>query len=319
MKNIFYILIIFALFGCNTNNNSEVGINPLPNFDAMWDYQHPDSTEIVFTEILKGLTDSAESSYDIGYHAELLTQIARTQGLQRKFVQAHATLDSVKSMLNDNMKIAFMRYLLERGRVFNSSGEKEVSIPLFHKAYEFGSENNLDIYTIDAAHMMGIVEPPEKQLEWNLKALKIAEDTSDTNCKGWLAPLYNNIGWTFHDLAEYDQALIYFQKGYERRIEIGDERGTRIAKWTVGRCLRSLGQIDEAMKLLKEIQTELEEKNLPKDGYVFEELAELYSLKGNKKLAKINFKLAYEELSKDAWISANQPERISRLKELGGP
>jgi len=317
MKNMFYILIIFALFGCNANNNSEVGINPLPNFDAMWDYQHPDSTEIVFTEILKGLTDSAESSYDIVYHTELLTQIARTQGLQRKFIQAHATLDSVKSMLNDNMKIAFMRYLLERGRVFNSSGEKEVSIPIFLKAFEFGSENNLDIYTIDAAHMMGIVEPPEKQLEWNLKALKIAEETADTNCKGWLAPLYNNIGWTFHDLTEYDQALIYFQKGYERRMEIGDERGTRIAKWTVGRCLRSLGQIDEALKLLKEIQTELEEKDLPKDGYVFEELAELYSLKGNKKLAKINFKLAYEELSKDAWISANQPERISRLKELG--
>ena len=317
MKNMFYILIIFALFGCNANNNSEVGINPLPNFDAMWDYQHPDSTEIVFTEILKGLTDSTESSYDIVYHAELLTQIARTQGLQRKFTQAHATLDSVKSMLNDNMKIAFMRYLLERGRVFNSSGEKEVSIPLFLKAYEYGTENNFDFYTLDAAHMLGIVEPPEKQLEWNLKALKIAEETSDTNCKGWLAPLYNNIGWTFNDLAEYDQALIYFQKGYERRIEIGDERGTRIAKWTVGRCLRSLGQIDEALKLLKEIQTELEEKDLPKDGYVFEELAELYSLKGNKKLAKINFKLAYEELSKDAWISANQPERISRLKELG--
>ncbi len=318
MKNIFYILIIFALFGCNANNNSEVGINPLPNFDAMWDYQHPDSTEIVFTEILKGLTDSSESSYNAGYHAELLTQIARTQGLQGNFIQAHTTLDSVKSMLNDNMKTAMIRYLLERGRVFNTSGEWEISKPLFLKAFEFGTENGLDIYTLDAAHMMGIVEPHEKQLEWNLKALKIAEDTSDANCKGWLAPLYNNIGWTFHDLAEYDQALIYFQKGYERRIEIGNERGTRIAKWTVGRCLRSLGQIDEAMKLQKEIQTELEEKNLPKDGYVFEELAELYSLRGNKKLAKINFKLAYEELSKDAWISANQPERISRLKELGG-
>lgn len=317
MKNIFYIIIIFALFGCNANNNSEVGINPLPNFDTMWDYQHPDSTEIVFTEILKGLTDSSKSSYDAGYHAELLTQIARTQGLQGNFIQAHATLDSVKNMLTDNMKIAFMRYLLERGRVFNTSGEWEISKPLFLKAFEFGTENGLDIYTLDAAHMMGIVEPPEKQLEWNLKALKIAEDTSDANCKGWLAPLYNNIGWTFHDLAEYEQALIYFQKGYERRMEIGDERGIRIAKWTVGRCLRSLGQNDEALKLLKEIQTELEEKNLPKDGYVFEELAELYSLKGNTKLAKINFKLAFEELSKDAWISANQPERLSRLKELG--
>jgi len=317
MRNLFYFLILLILFGCNSNKNSKVGINPLPNFDAMWDYQLPDSTEIVFTEILKGLKDSSESSYDVGYHAELLTQIARTQGLQEKFIQAHATLDSVKNMLNDNMKIAFIRYLLERGRVFNSSGEWEISKPLFLKAFKFGNENELDFFTLDAAHMMGIVEPPEKQLDWNLKALKIAEETSDTNCKGWLGSLYNNIGWTFHNLAEFDHALTYFQKGYDWRKEIGDENGARIAKWTVGRCLRSLGKYDKALKLQKEIQLEIKENKLSKDGYVFEELAELYLLKGNKELAKANFKLAYEELSKDGWINANQPERLTRLKKLG--
>ena len=62
---------------------------------------------------------------------------------------------------------------------------------------------------------------------------------------------------------------------------------------------------------------EIKENKLSKDGYVFEELAELYLLKGNKELAKINFKMAYEELSKDGWINANQPERLTRLKKLG--
>ncbi len=317
MKNMLYILIIFALFGCNADKNSEVGINSLPNFDAMWDYQHPDSTEIVFTEMLEEMKGSSESSYDMEYHAELLTQIARTQGLQRKFFQAHATLDSVKNMLNENMKTAQIRYLLERGRVFNTSGEWEISKPLFLKAYEFGVESGLDIYTLDAAHMMGIVEPPEKQLEWNLKALKIAEETSDTNCKGWLAPLYNNIGWTFHDLAEYDQALIYFQKGYEGRIEIGDDRGTRIAKWTVGRCLRSLGQNEKAFIIQTELAPESGERIFPLDGYIFEELAELHLLKGEKELAKKNFTWAYDVLSKDKWLVKNEPERLSRLKDLG--
>lgn len=317
MKNLFYLVLLLLLFGCTTDNNSQAGINPLPNFDAMWNYQHPDSTEIIFTEMLKGLKDSSESSYDAGYHAELLTQIARTQGLQGKFIQAHATLDSVKNMLNDNMKTAFMRYLLERGRVFNTSGEWEISKPIFMKAFEFGSENNLDNYTLDAAHMMGIVEPPEKQLEWNLKALKIAEESSDTNCKGWLGPLYNNIGWTFHDLTEYDKALIYFQKGYNWRMEAGDENGARIAKWTVGRCLRSLKQNEEALKLQEELLKEIKENDLPKDGYVFEELAELYLVKGNNELAENNFRLAYEELSKDGWLVSNQPDRLNRLKKLG--
>ncbi len=317
MKNLFYILILLVLFGCNSNNNSEIGINPFPNFDAMWDYQHPDSTEIVFTNILKGLKDSAESSYNAEYHVELLTQIARTQGLQGEFDQAHTTLDSVKNMLNENMRIGNIRYLLERGRVFNSSGEWEISKPLFLRAYEYGIENSLDTYTLDAAHMMGIVEPPDKQLDWNLKALKIAEETSDTNCKGWLGPLYNNIGWTYHEQANYDQALIYFQKGFDWRTEVGDENGARIAKWTVGRCLRSLQKISEALKLQIELQTEIENNNLPKDGYVFEELAELYLLTNNKELAKKNFKLAFEELSKDGWIATNQPDRLNRLKKLG--
>jgi len=317
MKNLFYSLILLFLFGCNSNNNAEIGINPLPNFDAMWDYQHPDSTEIVFTNILNGLKDSAESSYDAEYHVELLTQIARTQGLQGKFIQAQATLDSVKNMLNENMKIGNIRYLLERGRVFNSSGEWEISKPLFLRAYEFGITNNLDIFTLDAAHMIGMVVPPNEQLDWNLKALRIAEETTDTNCQSWLGPLYNNIGWTYHDLSKYDQALIYFQKGFDWRTEVGDEQGARIAKWTVGRCLRSLQMINEALKLQMELQTEIAENNLPKDGYVFEELAELYLLTNNGELAKKNLKLAYEELSKDRWIATNQPDRLKRLKALG--
>jgi len=316
MKNLFYILFLILLLGCNTNK-SNGGINPLPNFDAFWDYSHPDSTEIVFTEMLKGAKNSSESTYEAEYHAELLTQIARTQGMQGKFKQAHATLDSVRNILTSDMKTANIRYLLERGRVFNTSGEWEVSKPLFLKAFEFGSQNGLDIYTLDAAHMMGIVEPPDKQLEWSLKALKIAEETSDTNCKGWLGPLYNNIGWTYHDLTQYELALSYFQKGNDWGTEVGDENRARIAKWTIGRCLRSLKQNDEALKIQKEIASEIEEMNLPKDGYVFEELAELYLLIGGKELAKKNFKLAYEELSKDVWLVKNDPTRLNRLKELG--
>lgn len=316
MKNIFYVLILIILLGCNTNN-SKGGINPLPNFDAFWDYSHPDSTEIIFTEMLRGANNSSESSYDAEYHAELLTQIARAQGLQGKFVQAHTTLDSVKNMLTDNMKTARIRYLLERGRVFNTSGEWETSKPLFLEAFEFGSQNNLDLYTLDAAHMMGIVEPPDKQLKWSLKALKIAEETSDTNCKGWLGPLYNNIGWIYHDLMQFDQALNYFQKGFDWRTEVGDESGARIAKWTIGRCLRSLEENDKALKLQLEIASEIEEMKLPKDGYVFEELAELYLLSGDNNLAKKNFKLAYEELSKDGWFVKKESARLNRLKALG--
>src|SRR5688572_32291383 len=41
-----------------------------------------------------------------GYLAELLTQIARTQGLQQKYVEADATLDEADRLINPDMKAA---------------------------------------------------------------------------------------------------------------------------------------------------------------------------------------------------------------------
>lgn len=316
MKNLFYVFLILVLFGCSVDKNPESGINPLPNFDAMWDYAHPDSTEIKFAEILPLLKDSPETTYDAEYHVELLTQIARAQGLQGKFEEAGRTLETADSLLTANMKTGKIRYLLEKGKILNSSGKREASKPIFLEAYNFGKENALDCYTLDAAHMMGIVEPPEKQLDWNLKAIEIAEVSSDPRCTSWLGALYNNLGWTYHDLKEYEKSLDLFQKGYEWRKNYNNEKATCIAKWNMGRCLHSMKRYDEALNIQNELLQEFEEKQIEQDGYVFEELAELYLIKNNQSEAKKYFKLAYEYLSKDEWLKENEPERLERLKTL---
>ncbi|NQV17277.1 MAG: tetratricopeptide repeat protein [Armatimonadetes bacterium] len=296
---------------------SNKGINPFPNFDAMWDYRNPDVTEAKFKEILPLLKNSAEFTYDAGYHAELLTQIARAQGLQEKFDEAHKTLDEAEKLLTENLKTAKVRYLLERGRVYNSSGVSEKAKPLFFEAWEFGTTNKLDLYAIDAAHMIGIVVLPEKQLEWSLKALDLTEKTEDKRAKGWLGPLYNNIGWTYHDLQEYEKALELFEKALKWRQEINDEYSIRIQKWNIARTFRSLGRIDEALEIQLALKKEFEEKQLEQDGYVFEELGELYLIKDNQTEAKKYFKLAFENLSKDNWLQQNEPDRLKRLKDLG--
>ena len=295
---------------------SDTGINPLPNFDAMWDYAHPDSTEIKFAEILPLLTGSPETTYDAEYHVELLTQIARAQGMQGKFDEAGRTLETADSILTANMKTGKIRYLLEKGRILNYSGKREVAKPIFLEAYDFGKENALDYYTLDAAHMLGIGGSPEKQLDWSLKAMEIAEVSSDQRCKGWLGALYNNIGWTYHDLKEYEKALGLFQKGYKWRKTQNNEQATRIAKWSVGRCLRSLEKYDEALNIQNGLLQEFEEKQIEQDGYVFEEMAELYLIKKNRSEATKYFKLAYEYLSKDEWLTANESERLERIKSL---
>ena len=117
-------------------------------------------------------------------------------------------------------------------------------------------------------------------------------------------------------MKEYEKALDLFQKGYEWRKTQNNEQATRIAKWNVGRCLRSLEKYDEALNIQNELLQEFEEKQIEQDGYVFEELAELYLVKNNRSEAKKYFKLTYEYLSKDEWLKANESERLERIKSL---
>ena len=287
-------------------------INKLPNFDKMWDWNNPKVTEEKFRELLP----TAEKSGDKNYYLQLLTQIARAQGLQGKFEEAHKTLDLVEKKLTDDLKIAKIRYLLERGRVFNSSGKKDKAKPFFIQAWDYGVKNKLDLYAIDAAHMMAIVEPPEKQIDWSEKAIDLVEKSDDKRVKGWLGPLYNNTGWTYHDLGKYQEAMVLFKKSLKYREKIKDAQGTFIAKWTIARCYRSLERYDEALEIQLALEKEITEKNLPTDGYVFEELGELYLIKEDKENSKKYFKKAYEELSKDDWLQKNEPDRLKRIKQL---
>jgi tetratricopeptide (TPR) repeat protein len=313
MKRIVAILIILMVVGCGSEKETEKEIRSLPDFDAWWDYNDPAGTEVKFRELLPKTRESQDKSY----YAQLLTQIARTEGLQRKFDDAHRTLDSVEAMLIDEMKVAKIRYLLERGRVYNSSGSPDTSKPLFLQAWELGVADQQDFYAVDAAHMLAIVEPPEKQLGWAEKAMSVAEKSQDERARNWLGSLYNNTGWTYHDLSQYDKALDMFEKALKFREEKKDEEGIRVAKWTVARTYRSLGRIEEALQIQRELEKEIEEKGIEHDGYVFEEIAECLLHLEKKEEAQKYFGLAYDLLSKDPWLSANQSDRLQRLKELG--
>src|SRR5438477_1554807 len=144
---------------------------PQTNFDQLWDYTNPAATEQKF----RALAEELEKSGDRPILAELLTQLARTQGMQGRFDEAHATLDRAEKLIDTaTMPRARVRYLLERGRAFNSSDHLDQAKPLFVKALELGQKNKLDAQAIDAAHMIAIVEPsPEEQLRWNYRGVEL--------------------------------------------------------------------------------------------------------------------------------------------------
>jgi tetratricopeptide (TPR) repeat protein len=281
----------------------------LLDFDQLWDYDKPEEAETRFRALLPAASDAA-------YRAQLLTQIARAQGLQRKFDDAHRTLDEAQALLTGGLKRAEVRCLLERGRVHNSSKHPELARPLFLEAWDLASSTpGEDFYAIDAAHMLGIVEPPEQQREWNLRALALAEKTADARARQWLGSLYNNIGWTYHDAEQYHEALEIFQKALKWREAQGRAPEIRIAKWCVARALRSLGRVEEALEMQRAQLREFESLG-EKSGYVFEELAECLLALNRPAEARPYFAAACEELSKDPWLAENEPARLQRLKEL---
>lgn len=174
--------------------------------DERWDYAAPDVSEQRFRqELTRWPGDTPQA-------LEIETQIARAQGLQHRFGDATTTLSNVERRLDGVPSHVRVRYLLERGRVFNSSGAAEKAVPLFAAALELAECEEDAFYAIDAAHMLAIAAPASERLEWNLKAIAMAERAPDARSKRWLASLYNNVGWTYDERGEPAQALAFFRK-----------------------------------------------------------------------------------------------------------
>lgn len=282
----------------------------LPDFDQLWDYSHPDETESRFRQLL------SNPPQDVSYHAQLLTQIGRAQGLQRKFAEAHATLDEAQSLLTADLRQARIRYLLERGRVFNSSKQPDKARPFFLEAWEMAKAAQEDFYAVDAAHMMGIIEPAEEQFAWNLRAVAVAEKSSEPRERRWLGSLFNNMGWAYHGQGQYEKALACFEKALQYREEYGPPTEIRVARWCIARALRSLERTEEALAMQKALLDEAERLG-ENDGYVYEEMAECLTILGRSTEARPYFELAYRQLSQDPWLVENEPARLERLRALG--
>jgi tetratricopeptide (TPR) repeat protein len=127
---------------------------------------------------------------------------------------------------------------------------------------------------------------------------------------------YNNIGWTYYDAGDYEQALATFQKATTSRREEGDPALARIALWAEARTLRSLGRVEEALALQQELLREFDALG-EQDGYVYEEIAECLAALGRNDEAHPYFALAYKKLSADPWLAESEPARLERLRALG--
>ncbi|GGA38979.1 hypothetical protein [Paenibacillus physcomitrellae] len=280
-------------------------------FDELWDYNRPEHTEQKFLEI----AEQSKNNGDAGYIAELWTQIARAQGLQGRFESANVSLDQVLVLLGEEeLPRAHVRFLLERGRVLNSSGHPARSVPLFVEAWNLAQLHNEHDFAVDAAHMLGIAEAdPDTRMAWNLQALDYAENHPEA--QRWLGSLYNNIGWAQVEAGQLEQAYDMFSLALAFREQRGNEETISIAKWCVAKVLRLMGRVTEAL----EIQTSLYYKAMDQQGptgYNCEEIAECLLTAGRRDEAHGYFRKAYELLSQDTWLVEHEAARLARIKEL---
>jgi len=307
-------LLLLLLVACGKESLVGERADELPPFDSLWNYDDPSGTEMRFRELLP----KARASSDHAYTAELLTQIARAQGLQQKFSEADATLDEVDAMLTPEMKTAKVRSRLERGRVLNSSRKSEASLPVFRDALQLAQESGLEYYAVDAAHMLGIAAKGKESLNWNEEAIRLAEAAKDLKTRRWLGPLYNNTGWTYFDMGQYSEALKLFERDIEFRKQGGKNVEIGIARWSAAKMYRHLGRVEESLKLQTELLSDPDRQNNDAEGYTREEIAECLLLLKRPDEAAPHFARAWELLHNDPWLSRDEPDRLARLKKLSG-
>ena len=277
---------------------------------TLWDFGDPAESERRFRALLARVEEDAEAA------AIVRTQVARAQGLQRRFDDAHRTLDAVETMPSTRGARVAVRMDLERGRIFRSAGDPEKARLHFAAAFERAGEAGEDALAVDAAHMMALVETdPALHATWNERALTLAEGSTDPLARRWRASLLNNLGWTRHGEGRFEEALDLFTRALAARESMGDAGSIRVARWCVARALRSLGRVAEALAAQQALEAEIAAAGAPADGFVCEEIAECLVALGRPGEAKPWFARAHAELAKDPWFVDAEPARLARLLE----
>jgi tetratricopeptide (TPR) repeat protein len=272
----------------------------------LWDFDDLDETERRLRAQLE-----AEESED--GRAEVVTQLARVEGLGGDFERADALVDDAAAHAESD--VARARVDLERGRIRRSSGDRDAARPLFESAYTGALAAGQFFMAADAAHMVALVAPDHDGfVDWTTRGIALADTQEDASY--WLGPLLNNLGWEHYEAGEYALALDAFERALAaREREPEKEAAIEIARYAVGKTLRALERADEAIPLLETAVAWAARVDRP-DGWFHEELAEEYAAVGRSDDAREQARLAIPLLEADDPSLADDEERRTRLAAL---
>jgi tetratricopeptide (TPR) repeat protein len=176
---------------------------------SLWDFDDLDATEQRFHAQL------AEESNDAG-RAEVLTQLARVEGLRSEFDSCERLLQEAEALAGEDVVVK-VRIGLERGRKLRSSGDPVASLPFFEAAFDYACDAGQYYFAGDAAHMcaLAVSEDRAAMEKWTQRGLELGE--RDPDAAYWAGPLLNNLGWAYFDAGEREHALELFERALEAR------------------------------------------------------------------------------------------------------
>lgn len=193
--------------------------------DRLWNFDDPALSESRFRA---AATDPA---YDDDERAEFTTQLGRAIGLQGRFEEADALLDSI----DGDEPTVTVRVLLERGRVLNSGGHAEMAVPLFEQAAELADHLGEEFLAVDALHMLAIADAAHAET-WTRSALEYASTAHDARTKRWMVALHNNLGWSLHEDGRCTEAMVEFQLAEQWAERVGTLQQQERARAAIDAC-----------------------------------------------------------------------------------
>jgi tetratricopeptide (TPR) repeat protein len=216
----------------------------LQDADELFSQREYDAARVEYEKAAKMAAEDGDNST----LTEAEAQVARCYGIQSKFEEGRPWLAKSKSHATDTQPHGWSRYLGVRGR-FEWQDEKntEKAKATFIEMYDYCRKHELFSRELDAAHMVAIVAPPAEQVEWALKAVAAAEKGNET---GWLAVLWNNLGWTYEEGGSFDKMLDALVKARKYHYEAGNEHTKLVADFGVARAHWRNGNLEEAHKWL---------------------------------------------------------------------
>ncbi len=193
---------------------------------------------------------AAQTAGESETQTEATAQVARMYALGQNFEKGREWLAKAKELAKPEQKLGWSRYLGVRGR-FEWQDEKDnpKATKTFVEQYDFCMKHELFSRALDAAHMVGITGTEKQKEEWALKAIKAAESAGDT---GWLAVLWNNLGWAYDERGEVEKAFVALLKARKYHHASNDEHRKLVADFGVAHAYRRIGMLEEARTWLAE-------------------------------------------------------------------